>query len=506
VRVLAQTVVLGRALLLLIVVAAQLCICRPARAQELTEFNLPTRSGPLGITVGPDGNLWFVERDAGQIGTITPDGSTITEFPLPAGAGSQPYAITSGPDGNLWFVERAANQIGQIDLTGTVAEFPLASTGGGLCDITTGPDGDLWFAECTAGRIGHIRAASPNTITEIALLSSGRSSGVANGPDAAIWFTDVLSNRIGRIPQGGASPDATFPVKEAPLGITTGPDGNLWFVEEIQNAIGRLTPSGVFTEFPLPTENAVPARIAAGPDGNVWFAESAVNGIGRITPNGAITEFVTPGRPMGITAGPDGNVWFTEPVLSHIVRFTPPPLAACGATPQAGCRKPSEPHKAAFEVKNASGKPKDHLTWKWLKGEATDVADFGDPLNTTSYALCIYDAAGGAPALIASVVAPEGGSCAGKPCWKTTGAKVLKGYQYKSGGSLLKIVLTSGDIGKAKITVANAASNLLLPASPLHQDPQVTVQLVNSDGFCWDADYSAPAVKNDTKRFKDKSD
>ncbi len=507
VRVPARTAGLGCGLLLLIVVALPLNISRTAEAQQLTEFNLPTRSGPSGIATGPDGNLWFVERDVGQIGTITPDGSTVTEFPLPAGPSSQPYAITSGPDGNLWFVERDANQIGRIDPTGVITEFPLASAGAGLCDITTGPDGELWFAECTANRIGHIAAASPNAITEITLLSGTRSSGVANGPTGAIWFTDVLSNSINRILPGSTSPAATYAVHEAPLGITTGPDGNLWFVEEIQNAIGRLTPDGVFTEFPLPTENAVPKSIAAGSDGNLWFTETTANVIGRITPSGAITEFDTEGqKPAGITAGPDGNVWFTEYLVSHIVRFTPPPLAPCAATPVAGCRKPSQPGKAAFQITNATGKPKDHITWQWLKGQATSVADFGDPLNTTSYALCIYDATGGVPALVANVIAPAGGFCAGKPCWKTAGGKVVKGYQYKSSSGLLKIALTSGDTGTAKITVANAASNLLLPAAPLHQDPMVTVQLVNSDGVCWDADYSSPALKNNTKLFRDKSD
>src|SRR5437764_528339 len=39
---------------------------------------------------------------------------TITEFPVPtANAGVQ--RITTGPDGNLWFTEQGANQIGMIN-------------------------------------------------------------------------------------------------------------------------------------------------------------------------------------------------------------------------------------------------------------------------------------------------------------------------------------------------------------------------------------------------------
>src|SRR5262249_49346000 len=40
---------------------------------------LPTGHGAIGITEGPDGNLWFAEFDANAIGRITPTG-TITEF------------------------------------------------------------------------------------------------------------------------------------------------------------------------------------------------------------------------------------------------------------------------------------------------------------------------------------------------------------------------------------------------------------------------------------------
>src|SRR5579872_5938459 len=64
-----------------------------AQADEnvtFTEFALPiANSKPLGITAGPDGNIWFTEGDgasttmANDIGRITPTG-TITKFPIPS--------------------------------------------------------------------------------------------------------------------------------------------------------------------------------------------------------------------------------------------------------------------------------------------------------------------------------------------------------------------------------------------------------------------------------------
>jgi virginiamycin B lyase len=47
--------------------------------------------------------LWFTQGD-GQIGRITPGSpNTITEFNVPSDFGSN--GITVGPDGNLWFAE-----------------------------------------------------------------------------------------------------------------------------------------------------------------------------------------------------------------------------------------------------------------------------------------------------------------------------------------------------------------------------------------------------------------
>jgi virginiamycin B lyase len=68
----------------------------------------------LGITAGPDGNLWFADDGSTiqKIGRITPAG-TITECDL-ATANSYPVGITSGPDGNIWFTEASANKIGRI--------------------------------------------------------------------------------------------------------------------------------------------------------------------------------------------------------------------------------------------------------------------------------------------------------------------------------------------------------------------------------------------------------
>ena len=113
-------------------------------------------AGPLGITAGPDGNLWFTEIFGNRIGRITPLG-VVTEFSAGITAGAEPRGITAGPDGNLWFTEYSGNRIGRITPLGVVTEFSAGITAGAApFRITVGPDGNLWFTENSGNRIGRV--------------------------------------------------------------------------------------------------------------------------------------------------------------------------------------------------------------------------------------------------------------------------------------------------------------------------------------------------------------
>ena len=59
--------------------------------------------------------------------------------------------------------------------------------------------------------------------------------------------------------------------------------------------------------------------------------------------------------------------------------------------------------------------------------------------------------------------------------------------------------LRPGAAGEASVQARLTGSNIGAPTLPL--TPPVRVQLLNSDGNCWDAVYGNPAV-NDTQRFR----
>ena len=135
----------------------------------------------------------------------------------------------------------------------------------------------------------------------------------------------------------------------------------------------------------------------------------------------------------------------------------------------------------------------------------TAKSDFGSPLASTDYQLCVYD---GNSNVILDASIPAGGLCGTNPCWKEN----KTGFAYKdtdlTPDGIQQLKLKEGLVaGKASIILKGKGGLLDHPLIPLTQP--ITVQLLNSDGICWEAVYGPPAIRNAAlprPQFKDKAD
>ena len=304
-----------------------------ALALKITEFATPTAaSGPVFMTPGNDGAIWFTELNANRIARIPTNatsGTQITEFAVPT-AGSEPYALTSGPDGQVWFVEVNGNKIGHIPVTATsgsdISEIALPSAASFPIGITAGSDNALYFTEELGNRVGRIptNATSTSAITEITLPIGGSfPGGMGTATDGTIWFTEQAgaANSIAHMPVGAtlASQITAFPIPTvagAPFSIAPGAAGSMIVSEQGAHKMGSVpngaTSTAQVTEFSAGTSD--PYQCVLGPDGAIWFAEFITGKIGRIATDGTLLEFTPPTAALttGITTGPDGAIWFTE--------------------------------------------------------------------------------------------------------------------------------------------------------------------------------------------------
>jgi len=178
--------------------------------------------------------------------------------------------------------------------------------------------------------------------------------------------------------------------------------------------------------------------------------------------------------------------WLSTAIPAHAA-------GECASGMQSGCRAAG---KATLFIKNPSGSGK--LVWKWLKGEATVVGDFGAPTLSTDFALCIY---AGTVAIIEAEVAASG------TLWTTSGPSGFK-YKDSAGGSdgVRKVFLRAGADGKAKALLKGKGANLPVPPAGPFTLP-VTAQLVNSaNGVCFEGVYDgADVIKNEAEQFKAKA-
>jgi hypothetical protein len=248
----------------------------------------------------------------------------------------------------------------------------------------------------------------------------------------------------------------------------------------------RLTlPTGVFGDYPISFRLTT---TAPGYSQSVIYTATVTN----LAP----APTATPTTTATTLASPTAS-----PTPTATVAATP--QSSCPPTPVSGCRNPTQTDKALLLLKGGADPAKHTLLWKWLKGQATQLAELGDPTLATVYRLCVYDESAGVARRVLQALIPPAGSCDGAPCWKA----IRGGYKYKdpngSAAGVRNVLLKSGESGKAKIIVKGKGGGLDMPALPLDQDPAVRVQLSNGS-LCWEAVYPGGAMRSDDRQFKDR--
>jgi virginiamycin B lyase len=132
---------------------------------QFTEYTVPTPlSVPWGVTLGPDGAIWFTEYTGNKIGRIDPVTGRITEYPIATLAYLEPNpgSIIPAADGGLWVAEGTTSlghRIGRFDsVTKTYTAIATPTPLSEPCDLKASSDGHtLWFGEYNGNKVGAIR-------------------------------------------------------------------------------------------------------------------------------------------------------------------------------------------------------------------------------------------------------------------------------------------------------------------------------------------------------------
>lgn len=217
------------------------------------------------------------------------------------------------------------------------------------------------------------------------------------------------------------------------------------------------------------------------------------------TPTAAPTDTPTATPSATPTASPTDTPTPTASATASATATTTAAIPVCAATPVA-C---TEASKSRLTLTRKDDPKRSGFAWSWGNGTIA-LAELGDPRTATAFALCLYDD----DTLVMQASVDPGGSCSGKPCWKDLRDKgfVWKNRSANADGVTALQIRTGA--GKARISIKGKgpAADLNLPALPLVQAGEVTVQMVKNPGAgpeCWSARLAAPAAKNDPSRFAD---
>jgi hypothetical protein len=274
---------------------------------------------------------------------------------------------------------------------------------------------------------------------------------------------------------------------------------------------GLLPPSAgssaVATEFEVAVETVLSGSDVNDCDLTFTILEAPAHGdLGSIT-NAACSLGLPSSDHATVTYVPDSGYSGTDAFVFQItdglnqsasgsisvtVKPKLPPTCATGPLP--GCEGPGQADRSTLRITDGSTESRDRLSWRWQGGNG----EFGNPASDTDYELCVFDAQG---VTIAHATVPAGGDCDGRPCWRQRSS----GFRYSQGKGASSMRLTLRTRGAdTRIMLSGRGARLVVDPLPAAQP--LTVQLQNSDGRCWEADYSAPARRNEDGQFRDQAD
>jgi virginiamycin B lyase len=209
---------------------------------EVKRFPLPPeRAGANLNTAAYDrrGVLWYTGQ-AGFYGRLDPGSGEMTVYDAPGGAG--PYGITVTPDGTVWYASLAGNHIARLDPasgSATVVSPPRAQQGARR--IWSDSHGRLWVSEWSAGQVA-VHDPVAGSWKEWRLPGdTPQAYAVYVDDHDVVWLSDFGGNALVRFDPGGeAFTSFALPDKPANVRQLLGRPGEVWGAESAADALVRI--------------------------------------------------------------------------------------------------------------------------------------------------------------------------------------------------------------------------------------------------------------------------
>ena len=129
------------------------------RTLAITEYTLPASARPRRLAIAADDTVYFTDFRSGYLGVLNTTTGAVQMYGSPGGAESNPYGITITPDGMVWYSESGVkpNTIVRFDpKTETFARANIPSGGGVVPNMAATRDGRVYIACSGVDKVGAV--------------------------------------------------------------------------------------------------------------------------------------------------------------------------------------------------------------------------------------------------------------------------------------------------------------------------------------------------------------
>jgi virginiamycin B lyase len=127
------------------------------KTMEITEYSLAEGVRPRRLAIAADDKVYFTDYQGGKLGRLDPVSGAAKMWPSPGGAGSNPYGITITPDGMVWYSESGVTPNTLIRFNPKTEEFArtkIPSGGGTVRNMAATSDGRVYLACSGVNKVG----------------------------------------------------------------------------------------------------------------------------------------------------------------------------------------------------------------------------------------------------------------------------------------------------------------------------------------------------------------
>jgi virginiamycin B lyase len=124
----------------------------------ITEYRLPSSDArPRRLALASDGTIYYTDYERGYLGHFDPTTKHVQEWASPGGNNSNPYGITVTPDGTVWYAESGTkpNRLVRFDpKTKKFSSTAVPSGGGVIRNMAATAEGKVYIACSGVNKVG----------------------------------------------------------------------------------------------------------------------------------------------------------------------------------------------------------------------------------------------------------------------------------------------------------------------------------------------------------------